>query len=140
VVGIEGGVVVEAFASMARDPLGDKRVAVEAVIDARDGRGRYTDTDETLAGVVRRLGTGMTVRAGAPVGGVDGTDDGPTASGTARTSDEPENATRVLAFGTNDAAEAFTSNPQSEWTQGWTDTTVSRDGRFVTVTGTNHPV
>jgi hypothetical protein len=68
VVGTEGGVVVEAFAGMAPDPLGDKRSVVEAVIDARNGEGRYTDADEALAGVVRRLGTGMTVSAAASSG------------------------------------------------------------------------
>jgi hypothetical protein len=140
VVGVDAGVVVEAFASMSPDPLGDKRAVVEAIIDARDGEGRYTDTDETLAGVVRRLGTGMTVRAGSPaVGDVDA-DGEPTASGIARTSAETENATRVLAFETRDAAEAFTSDPQSDATRTWEDTVVSRDGRFVTITGTNHPV
>jgi hypothetical protein len=139
VVGVEGGVVVEAFASMAPDPLGDKRAAVEAIIDARDGEGRYTDVDETLAGVVRRLGTGMTVYVEPPaVGGVDA-DGEPTASGTVRTSAETENATRVLAFAASDAAEAFASDPRSDATRTWEETMVSRDGRFVTIAGTNHP-
>lgn len=125
---------------MAPDPLGDKRTAVEAIIDARNGEGRYTDADETLAGVVRRLGTGMTVGAEPP--DVEGGDDDgePTASGTARTSAETENATRVFGFATSDAAEAFASDPQSDATRTWEETAVSRDGRFVTITGTNHPV
>ena len=124
---------------MAPDPLGDKRAAVEAIIDARDGEGRYTATDETLAGVVRRLGTGMTVSVEPPGVGTDDADGEPTASGTARTNAEAENATRVLAFATGDAAEAFASDPQSDVTRTWEDTTVSRDGRFVTITGTSHP-
>ncbi|WP_152041334.1 hypothetical protein [Salinigranum salinum] len=139
VVGVEAGVVVEAFASMAPDPLGDKRTAVEAIIDARDGEGRYTATDETLAGVVRRLGTGMTVSVEPPAAGADDADGEPVASGTARTNAEAENATRVLAFATGDAAEAFASDPQSDATRTWEETTVSRDGRFVTITGTSHP-
>jgi hypothetical protein len=139
VVGVEGGVVVEAFASMTPDLLGDKRTAVEAIIDARNGEGRYTDADETLAGVVRRLGTGMIVSAEPP--GVEGgdTDDEPTASGTAHTNAGTENATRVLAFATSDAAAEFASDPRSRATRTWDDTAVSRDGRFVTVTGTSHP-
>ncbi|WP_136592016.1 hypothetical protein [Salinigranum halophilum] len=139
VVGIKAGVVIEAFASMAPDPLGDKRAAVEAIIDARDGEGRYTDTDETLAGVVRRLGTGMTVRAGSPPVGGDASDGDPAASGTARTSAETENATRVLAFETRADAEAFAADPQSDVTRTWNETAVSRDGRFVTIIGTSHP-
>jgi hypothetical protein len=137
VVGIKAGVVVEAFASMTPDPLGDKRTAVEAIIDARDGEGRYTATDETLAGVVRRLGTGMTVRAGSP--SVGGTDAEPIASGTAHTSAEMENATRVLAFETREDAETFAADPQSEEVSTWEELTTSRDGRFVTITGTSHP-
>jgi hypothetical protein len=139
VVGVDAGVVVEAFESMTPDPIGDKRTAVEATIDARNGEGRYTDADETLAGVVRRLGTGTVVSAEPPA--VEGGDDEgePTASGTVRTSADTENATRVVAFATTDAAESFASDPQSDATRTWEDAAVSRDGRFVTITGTSHP-
>lgn len=139
VVGTKAGVVVEAFASMAPDPLDDKRAAVKAIIDARDGEGRYTATDETLAGVVRRLGTGMTVRAEPPGVGVADADGEPTASGTAHTNAETENATRVLAFETREDAETFAADPQPDQMRTWEEIAISRDGRFVTITGTSHP-
>jgi hypothetical protein len=82
----------------------------------------------------------MTVRAEPAAVGGDDADGEPTASGTARTSAETENATRVLAFATRDAAEAFATDPQSDATRTWEDPVVSRDGQFVTITGTNHPV
>lgn len=140
VVGIKAGVVVEALPSMSPDRLGSKRGAVEAIIDARGGEGRYTAVDETLAGVVRRLGTGMTVRAGSPAIKLTDDDHGPTANGTAHTSAETENATQVLAFETQEDAKKFAADPQSDAIRMWKETTTSRDGRFVTVTGTDHPV
>jgi hypothetical protein len=144
VVGVDGGLVVEAFsASGAGDAFVGKRDVVEAVIDARDGRGRYIDADPTLEELVTRLGAGLFVRIDPPIQGSassPGTDGDPIASGVAFTGAEAGNAKRVLAFGSEAASEGFLDDPDQEGSDGWSDVSMSRDGRYVSISGTHHPV
>jgi hypothetical protein len=143
VVGVDGGAVVEAFASAAPDLLGEKRGVVEAVVDARAGEGRYTAAGPTLERLVSRLGTGMIVAVDPPATGTQsdaGTGEDPVASGVAYTDAETDNARQVLVFRSEAAADGFSVTRSADESGSWSDASASRDGRVVTVSGTHHPV
>jgi hypothetical protein len=141
VMGVNEGVIVEAFSTGGPSLLTDKQAVVEALIDAQDGDQQYISEHEMLRGIFQRLGSGMIVQAGALATDVDSDEQTaePIGSGLAYTSADSENATRVYAFKTAAAAESF-SRDQSDVARDWEATSVSRDGKFVTITGTNHPI
>lgn len=139
VVGVDGGVVVEAFASMGAGPLRlrEKRSVCAAIIDARAGQGRYTGADRPLEELVQRLGTGTVISGSRnPTAGAGD----PLATGVAHTTEETENAREVRVFDGADVAEAHEVDTDAGTTGGWSDATVTRDGRAVVVEGTSHPL
>jgi hypothetical protein len=141
VVGVDGGTVVEAFTMSSLPFVGDKRAAVEAIIDARAGENRYVDADELLDGLVRRLGAGMRVFVHPPTPEPTDTNETekasePVAWGTAYTATTARNARYVAAFETGTAAAADEAGGAEHPTAGWSDRSVTRDGRWVVVTGT----
>lgn len=146
-VGVNDGVVVEAFQSAVANVLRERRAVVEAMIDAREGEGRYVDARGALGPLVERLGSGMVVVIDRVRPSEGASDDAaasaegpaPRASGFVYTDADADNARRVLVFASADEATAYEVPADATPLVDWSDAAVSRDGRAVVIEGTAHP-
>jgi len=145
VIGVNDGLVVEAFSSATQDPLGEKRPVVEAIIDARAGEGRYVDAERSLSELVHRLGSGIIISIDPPVQRSESNAEAmeysePIASGVTYSAAETRNARQVLAFASKETAGKFADSPNTDPSRAWLDVSVSREDRYVEISGTHHPV
>lgn len=135
-VGVQAGVVVEAFEAVGTDGplLREKRAVVEAIIDARAGEGRYVAVDEPLRRVVNLLGPAATVEVTSYDGAA--TDPAPLATATGYGIDgDGSAARRVHVFATQADAKANRADSRGDEVADWDDLSVTREGRAVVVTG-----
>jgi len=157
-VGVRDGVVVEGFRSTGFPMriLRDPRAVVGAVVDARNGEGRYVDADGAVGALVSHLGTGTLVRgqtypgpttsAGPTANSGNGTDGTATPAptslvdGTARTLDGETFENRFVAVFESAAAasvERLSTERSERPFEDWTDVETRVEGRVVVVTGTS---
>jgi hypothetical protein len=157
-VGVRNGMVVEGFqsAGFPTPILRDPRAVVEAVVDARNGSGRYVEANDALGELVSHLGIGTYVDGNTYSRAIGGSVDGsggnatggsetetpepePLVTGTATTLDAERTTARFVAvFESAEVAstEHLSTERNERPFEDWEDVESRVDGRTVVVEGT----